>query len=106
MNSFLKNTLSVIISVLVIVWVVHAVNITNFTQTATTWDKITSSWINAVNTALKNWIWNWCSWWRKHMEIWTDSVMQVCWENLGNYPRLLQCNNWSIVIVKTCIMWN
>ena len=66
MNKIFKNIwlsfLSVSLVVLSVYWAWTI--ITNLTQTATTWDKISSQWVNAVNTWINNAnaaTWEWVS---------------------------------------------
>lgn len=100
MEKILKISLSTLISSLAVVWIIYAANITLLTQTAVTGDKITATWVNAVNTKL-NLVWNsTCTytpnflWWSvtyKNYEVFRTTDNCSIW--------LSQCINWQIKVI-------
>lgn len=99
MNKFIKYIFSISISSLAVVWIIYAANITLLTQTAVTGDKITATWVNAVNTKL-NLVWNsTCTvsnWWAWNTTYKNYEVF-VVYDNCGNW--LSQCLNWQVKVI-------
>ncbi len=90
MNKILKNIWLTILSLSLIVlstywaWTI----ITNLTQTATTWDIISSEWVNAVNTNLNSAAAA-TGWWVSC--VWTSTVFSCIWSDWTHKQY-----NWSI----------
>lgn len=94
MNKIVKYFVSIIVSSLAVIWIIYAANITWLGQTAVTGDKITATWVNAVNSKLNNFN----SW----INIYQCPSWKTPWANPGGGAWWSYWCQWQISSISTC----